>query len=84
MADQMAEIQETTLNKFLAAWEDWSSEGQIAFFTEDVKQRTLPFSLRIPSRSRDEIQATLPRLEEIVTNYKVSYCTSGCRSMTPS
>ncbi|GIZ44772.1 hypothetical protein CKM354_000796100 [Cercospora kikuchii] len=72
MATDKARIQEATLEKFLAAWKDWSAEGQIAVFTDDVQQRTLPFSLGIPPRNKDNIRATLPRIEEVVTNYQLN------------
>ena len=66
-----ADVQEATLQKFLAAWEAWSSEGQLAVFTDDIVQRTLPFSLGIPPRTRQQMGDILPRLEEVVSNYKV-------------
>lgn len=67
-----AEVQEATLQKFITAWEAWSSEGQLAVFTDDIIQRTLPFSLGIPPRTRQQMGDVLPRLEEVVSNYKVS------------
>lgn len=65
-------VQEVTLQKFIGAWEAWSAEGQLAVFTDDIVQRTLPFSLGIPPRTRQQMGAVLPRLEEVVSNYKVS------------
>jgi hypothetical protein len=66
------EAQKITLDNFIKAFSDWSAEGQLACFTEDYKQRTLPLSLGIPGRSKKEAAHSLPKLEEVVRNVKVS------------
>lgn len=65
-------VQRTTLDKFLAAWKNWSAADMIATWSDNCTQMALPFSMGHQVRSRSEVQATLPLLQQAVTEYKVS------------
>lgn len=67
-----SEAQAKTLEKFIEAWQQWSAEGMLACFSPDVQQRSMPLSLGIPARKRQEVEAVLPKLVQVVDNYGVS------------
>lgn len=66
-----AEIQQETLNRFIAGWTDWSAAGMTAPWSHGCTQKALPFSLGHPARSREQVEATLPLLQRVVTDYEV-------------
>jgi len=41
----------------------------LACFSEEVQQRSMPLSLGIPARKRQEVEAVLPKLVQVVDNY---------------
>ncbi|CZR68583.1 uncharacterized protein PAC_18482 [Phialocephala subalpina] len=67
-----AHIQAATLDKFIAGWKKWIPEDWMATWSDDCKQRVLPFSLGLPTKSRADVQAILPKLMEILTNYELN------------
>ena len=64
--------QAATVDKFIAGWKKLSAEEMLATWSDDATQQALPFSLGRPSRSRAQVEATLPKLGQILTNYSVS------------
>ena len=68
-----AHMQDLTLKKYLEAWEAGSAEGMLETFSSDVRQRTMPLALGIPSRGRKELEAFLPRLCECIQDWDVSH-----------
>lgn len=67
-----AHIQAATLQKFLAGWKKFTAEEWMATWSTDSRQKLLPFSLGVPSRSRTEVQQVLPKLIGVLNNYEVS------------
>lgn len=67
-----SEAQHATLDKFLVAWGNWSATDMIANWSDDCTQAALPFSMGHPARSRAQVEATLPLLQQVVTEYAVS------------
>nr|POE78411.1 hypothetical protein CFP56_60643 [Quercus suber] len=65
--------QADTLNKFINAWQRWDASAMISLFSEDFVQITLPLALKIPARSRAEVQKTLPLLVDTVKSYNVRW-----------
>ena len=66
-----ADVQAATLQRFLDAWERWSAEEQLALFSDDFTQATLPLRLGIPPRTRAQVEQVLPKLVELVKSYQV-------------
>jgi hypothetical protein len=66
-----AEVQEATLNKFIAGWKEWTPEAWMATWSDDCTQKTLPFTLGIPARTLPEVKFMLPKLMGILKNYEV-------------
>ncbi|KAH0592338.1 hypothetical protein MHUMG1_09951 [Metarhizium humberi] len=64
-----SEAQHATLDKFLVAWGNWSATDMIANWSDDCTQAALPFSMGHPARSRAQVEATLPLLQQVVTDY---------------
>ncbi|KAF2232858.1 hypothetical protein EV356DRAFT_517001 [Viridothelium virens] len=67
-----ADIQAETLARFLNAWKKWSAEDWLNIFADDITQVTMPFALGIPSRSRAEVEQTLPALVAAVQSYELT------------
>lgn len=67
-----AHVQAATIDKFIAGWKKLSPKDMFATWSDDATQQALPFSLGHPSRSRAQVETALPRLMQILTNYKVS------------
>jgi len=63
--------QRLTLERFLNAWRRWSAADQLATFADDFTQVTLPASLGVPNRSRQQVEIMLPALVAIVKSFKV-------------
>ncbi|KAF2209151.1 hypothetical protein CERZMDRAFT_87127 [Cercospora zeae-maydis SCOH1-5] len=66
-----ATIQAATLERFIQGWKEWTPEGMMEVMSAGYTQRTLPFSLGHPPRSKPEVEFMLPKLMEMVTNYKL-------------
>ncbi|KAJ5600238.1 hypothetical protein N7450_001305 [Penicillium hetheringtonii] len=66
-----AHIQAATLQKFLAGWKKFTAEEWMATWSTDSRQKLLPFSLGVPSRSRTEVQQVLPKLIGVLNNYEM-------------
>jgi hypothetical protein len=66
-----AHIQAATLQKFLAGWKKFTAEEWMATWSAESRQQILPFSLGVPSRSREEVQQVLPKLIGVLKNYEV-------------
>ncbi|GIZ46905.1 hypothetical protein CKM354_001001100 [Cercospora kikuchii] len=66
-----AKIQAATLDKFIQGWKEWTPEGMMGAMGEGYTQRTLPFSLGHPPRSKPEVEFILPKLIDTVKNYKL-------------
>lgn len=67
-----AEAQRATLERFIDGWRSSSAADMVATWSADCTQRTLPFSLGHAARNSTEVMATLPVLQKVVTEYKVS------------
>ncbi|KAH8698791.1 hypothetical protein BGW36DRAFT_294631 [Talaromyces proteolyticus] len=67
-----AEIQLATLNRFIDGWRNWKATDMLAPMSSDVTQKSLPFSLGHPARTREQIEATLPLLQRVVTDYELT------------
>jgi len=67
-----ASVQAATIDKFIAAWKRFTPKDMLATWSDDFTQHTLPFSLGHASRTRAQVEATLPKLAQILTNYTVS------------
>ena len=64
--------QTATVDKFIAGWKKPFAEEMLAILSDDVTQQALRLSLGRPSRARAQVEATLPKLGQILTNYSVS------------
>lgn len=69
-----AQVQADTLDKFLESWKSQAWEDTINLWSDDFKQRLLPFSLGTPLTSRAEAEVVYPTLVKSLTNWKVSPC----------
>jgi hypothetical protein len=67
-----AEVQAATLDKFIAAWKAWKPDDSFpSTWSADFTQQTLPSSLALPVRSREEMAAFLPVLIGVMSNFEV-------------
>ncbi|KAK8068762.1 hypothetical protein PG994_005378 [Apiospora phragmitis] len=66
-----AEVQAATLNKFLDAWRTQDVGTTIELWSEEFKQRLLPYSLGAAVRSRAEAAGIYPILTSSLTNWKL-------------
>lgn len=71
-------VQANTLEKFISGWKTGTAEGMTAVFSDNCIQRTLPFSLNIPTRSREEVGVILPKLMGSLRNYQVHMYIHKC------
>lgn len=76
-----SDLQAQTLERFIEAWQKWSAEDMLECFSSDVQQRSMPLSLGIPARQRKEVEAVLPKLVQVVDNYKVSSRSCNCHGL---
>ncbi|KAH8703355.1 hypothetical protein BGW36DRAFT_422918 [Talaromyces proteolyticus] len=65
-------VQAATLQRFLNAWANWDAQEHLSIFTDDFSQRTLPARLGIPTRSREQVEHTLPILISTVKSYHLT------------
>lgn len=66
-----AEVQASTLEKFIQGWAGWTPDGFLATWSEDCTQTTLPFSSEVPVRSRPDTEQLFPVLMSLMSNFKV-------------
>jgi hypothetical protein len=79
-----AAVQAATLDRFLLAWKNQNAEDTVALWSDDFKQRLLPLSLGIPSKSRAEAEIVNARLMQHLTNWQVSHqCSLPCPLLAP-
>ncbi|KAH6629943.1 hypothetical protein B0J18DRAFT_85841 [Chaetomium sp. MPI-SDFR-AT-0129] len=67
-----ADVQQATLARFVAGWKNWSAAEMAQVWSEDYTQAALPFSLGHPPRTRAQVEATLPLLQKVVTDYELT------------
>ena len=67
-----AAVQAATIDRFIAGWKKLSAKEMLAPWSDDATQQAMPFSLGHPPRTRAQVEANLPKLEQILTNYSVS------------
>jgi len=67
-----AEVQAATLEKFIKGWSGWTPETFLASWTDDCTTKTLPFSSKIPARTRADTEQVFPMLMSFITNFQVS------------
>ncbi|KAK7942448.1 uncharacterized protein PG986_011561 [Apiospora aurea] len=66
-----AEVQAKTLNRFLDAWKAQDVGSTIDLWSEDFKQRLLPYSLGAAAKSKAEAAVIYPILTSNLSNWKL-------------
>lgn len=68
-----AEVQAATLQRFIDGWKGWAPEAFLEVWSDDCTQKTLPFSLDAPIRSRDYYVEVFPTVMSFITNFQVLF-----------
>ncbi|KAH8653813.1 hypothetical protein BX600DRAFT_440865 [Xylariales sp. PMI_506] len=66
-----ADVQATTLQRFINGWKGWTPEGFLASWTHDCTQQTLPFSLAAPIRSRADSESIFPMMMSFISDFQL-------------
>ncbi|GIJ84898.1 hypothetical protein Asppvi_003749 [Aspergillus pseudoviridinutans] len=78
-----AEVQATTLEKFIQGWAGWAPDGFLANWSEDCTQKTLPFSSGVPVRTCPDTEQLFPVLMFLVSNFTADDVENPHTSMAP-
>ncbi|KAL2156765.1 hypothetical protein VTH82DRAFT_1511 [Thermothelomyces myriococcoides] len=71
MSDQAA-VQEATLDEFIEAWKRWKPDTFFDTWTDNCTVTSLPFSLGVPTRSREEMDKLIPALMGVMSNWELT------------
>ncbi|TVY84587.1 Monooxygenase ptaG [Lachnellula suecica] len=67
-----ANIQAATIDKYVAGWKKMSPQEMLATWSGNATQQGLPFTMSQPPKTRAQVEASLPKLSEILLNFKVT------------
>ncbi|KAL2137547.1 hypothetical protein VTI28DRAFT_9124 [Corynascus sepedonium] len=65
-----AAAQAATLDKFIKGWSSWTPEGFLATWADGCTQQNLPFSSKVPIKTRPDVEHLFPHLMSILTNFE--------------
>jgi len=66
-----AHVQAATINKLIQGWKDWTPDAFLSVWADNCTQTQLPFSGKVPTRTREHVEHFFPILMSLLTNFEV-------------